>query len=142
MKVKNPGVVMSGLCICVIGLAHLLFPNHGYGREVRAFFCQNAEIADHFYYLATYALCSFLLFIGALTLIVGSLGDQYTGIVRAYCLLSVLLWSTRLALELVYPVEVKLFGMDNLSMKLIVTLIVIISGFIVGIFKTYSQGQH
>lgn len=129
---RNIGFITSGSIILIIGLAHTLFPTYGYSDDVQAFFKQSPAIADHFYYLATYAICSFLLFIGLVTIYIGAsvgFARRNSKFITYYAALSIALWIARLALELKYPVKLSLFGISDPTKNLVIVLSIIVVGF-------------
>jgi len=142
MKTKNIGLIFSGSIILLIGLAHIIFPAYGYSNDIQGYFKQFPQIADHFYYLATYAICLFLLFIGLITIYIGTsakLANHNSEFIKYYAFLSIAVWSGRLLLEIKYPVKLSLFGIHEPTKNLIVVLVLIVIGFIAGLFKTFSM---
>lgn len=137
MKARNIGLICSGCIISLIGLVHIIFPTYGYSDDVQDFFKQSPPIADHFYYLATYAICSFLLFIGLVTIYIGAsleFAKNNSKFITYYTVLSIALWAGRLALEIKYPVKLSLFGIHDPTKNLVIVLSLIVIGFIVGLF--------
>lgn len=142
MKARNIGLIFSGSIILLIGLAHTIFPAYGYSKDVQEYFKQSPQIADHFYYLATYAICSFLLFIGLITVYIGTsntLANHNSKFIRYYSILSIVVWSGRLILEIKYPVKLSLFGIHEPTKNLIIVLSLIVIGFIAGLFKSFTM---
>ena len=134
---RNIGLIFSGSIITLIGIGHLFFPTFGYSEDVQSYLRQSPQIADHFYYLATYAICSFLLFMGTTTIYMGSLKDsaQNPQFIRFFIIMSIVLWSARLLMELKYPVKLSLFGISEPTNSLFIALSLIIIGFMVGLAK-------
>lgn len=144
MKTRNFGLICSGCIISVIGLAHTIFPTYGYSDEVQDFFKKSPLMADHFFYLATYAICSFLLFIGAVTIYVGAsieFGKNNSKFISYYTVLSIALWSGRLLLEIKYPVRLSLFKISEPTNNLVIVLSLIVIGFTVGLFTNLKLSR-
>jgi len=136
MKKRNIGLILSGSMILLIGLAHIIFPVYGYSDDVQDFFRQSPSISDHFYYLATYAICSFLLFIGLVTIYIGAsveFVNRNSKPITYYSVLSIALWAGRLVLEMRYPVKLSLFGIHDPTGNLVIVLSFIVVGFILGL---------
>jgi len=141
MKARNIGLICSGCIILLIGLAHIIFPIYGYGKDVQDFFKQSHAISDHFYYLATYAICSFLLFIGLVTIYIGAsvkFIKHNSKFIKYYTVLSIVLWTSRLVLEIKYPVNLTLFGIHDPSKNLMIVLSLIVIGFIFGLLTNFK----
>lgn len=144
MKAGNIGLISSGCMISLIGLAHTVFPVYGYGDDVQDFFKQSPSVADHFYYLATYAICSFLLFIGLVTIYIGASPEfvkNNSKFITYYTVLSIALWSGRLLLEIKYPVRLSLFGITNPTNNLVIVLSLIVIGLITGLFTNLKLSR-
>lgn len=139
---KITGLLVSGSLIPLIGIGHIFFPVYGYDGTVQAFFRQSPPIADHFYYLATWAICNFLLFMGITTIYIGwsaKLRIQSPGFIRFFCLLSAVLWLLRLLLELRYPVQLSLFGIAAPTNNLIIVLSIIVAGFVLAWYQVRER---
>lgn len=145
MKEKNIGLICSGCIILLIGVAHTIFPIYGYSDDVQDFFKQSPPIADHFYYLATYAICSFLLFIGLVTVWIGvsaEFAKRNPKFITYYSVLSIILWTSRIALEIKYPVKLSLFGIHSPSLNLMIVLSLIVIGFILGLLTNLKLQRN
>ena len=91
--------------VLVIGIAHLFMPEFGY-RTADLAAIPSAQKA-HFVDLGTYAIASFLLGFGLLSLIIArmappALAIWFSGILA-------IIWIARLLLEMLYPVDLPLF---------------------------------
>lgn len=137
---RNLGLIFSGSLITIIGIGHIFFPTYGYDQDVQSFFYKSPLIADHFYYLATYAICSFILFIGITTIYLGSSKKLAANpeFIRYFIALSILLWGARLLMELKYPVKLSLYGIPSPTKNLVIVLSLIVTGFVAGLVKTFK----
>lgn len=102
----------------VIGLAHFLMPTFGYDPAVPAE--MSARYTAHFFYLGTYAIGGFLVASGVISLYTSELADTSTAALFAG--LMTLVWGWRTALEVIYPVDLRLFVLDRPTVVLLPTL--------------------
>jgi hypothetical protein len=118
IKLLQISLRLGGIITLAIGLAHLFFPNAGYGREIAD--SMSPAIRDHFFFLATYAIAGFLLSLGAISVLFSRLGHLPSSITIA-CVLAAL-WLARLGMELAWPVEVPLFILQRPSSLILPTI--------------------
>lgn len=106
-----PGLFLffGGLIPFAIGVAHLFLPSYGFDRSVLDGF--SAEIRNHFVYLSLYAIASFLLCFGFFSFYMSF--RPVSEATAVFNLLMVLVWGTRTLLEVLYPVELALFQVQN-----------------------------
>lgn len=95
---------VAGSIVLCIGLAHLAMPTWGYDPAVAEAF--TAQSRAHFYDLGTYAIGSFLIALGTLSL---AFSRRPSPEAATYCVAMTVLWSTRFGLELLFPVDLSLF---------------------------------
>ncbi len=112
------GLAVGGCLMLMIGIGHLFLPTWGYDPALVA--SLGAPLADHFYYLATYALCAFFLTQGGLSLWLAWRPPSRTGLAVATAL--AIWWWGRLYLEGRYPVVVALFGIERPTSLLTVVI--------------------
>jgi len=115
LKFLQISLRLGGLVTVAIGLAHLLFPGSGYSHNIPD--SMPPAVRAHFYYLATYAIATFLLSIGSISVLFSRLNHVPSAVLIA-CVLAVL-WTARFGLEILYPVEVRLFVMARPSVILL-----------------------
>jgi hypothetical protein len=99
---------IGGLFTLFIGIAHIFMPDLGYEPSVPL--SMTPAIRDHFYYLATYAICTFLLTLGVISIYASKI--KYVNVSLFICIILSVLWIGRTILEIKYPVHVKLFFLD------------------------------
>lgn len=114
-QILKSALLIGGIATMAIGIAHIFMPSLGYDSDVAS--SMSAEIRNHFYFLATYAICSFLLTLGFLSIYFSKL--TYPDASFVVCAVLSVLWIARLMLELKYPVEVRLFVVDRPSTVLL-----------------------
>ncbi len=106
--VKTP-LLIGGAITLFIGIGHIFIPAMGYEESVSQ--SMQPAIRDHFYYLATYAICSFLLAFGLLSIYFLRTGpSRHTTV---FATIMALVWITRMVLEFIYPVEVRIFMLEH-----------------------------
>lgn len=106
---------IAGAMVLAIGLAHIAMPTHGYAPSVAAGL--SAQEKAHFYDLATYAIASFLIAFGGMSLFLSYRRASLEA--AAFSGLMLLVWAVRLGLELLYPVDFALFFVTEPHLGLI-----------------------
>jgi uncharacterized membrane protein len=104
-------LLTGGIFTSFIGIAHIFMPQQGYDSSIPL--GMPPEIRDHFYYLATYAICAFLLTLGFISIYTSQI--KYPRISFVICLALGVLWISRTVLEIKYPVHLHLFFLNNPS---------------------------
>jgi len=113
-------MVTGGLIPLVVGIGHLFLPRFGFEAEILAQF--DPETRAHFVELALYAIASFLLAFAGLSFYFAGHMQLLTSRIFAFVMSAV--WLVRAALEVMFPVEISLFGMKDLSFRIIVISLV------------------
>lgn len=108
-KTAQLSLLFGGIWVCFIGIGHIFMPTLGYDRQVPM--SMSKEVSEHFYYLGTYAICSFLISLGIISIYVSRL--QQPGILKFFAGLFSFLWIGRTIMEVVYPVKLKLFFLSD-----------------------------
>jgi len=108
-------LLTGGILTTAIGIAHIFIPSLGYSDNIVV--NMNTEIRNYFDYLATYAICAFLLTLGFLSIYFSRL--TYPRASFVVCSTLSVLWIARLVLELKYPVEIPLFVMQRPTVVLL-----------------------
>ncbi len=103
------GLWIGGGVIFMIGLGHIFMPGLGYPANVTDGW--SAAALDHFYYLATYSICGFLLAIGALSFLHGA--GVVTRLTAWFASIMSALWALRLMLEIKYPVAIPIYFVEQ-----------------------------
>jgi hypothetical protein len=112
------GLRAGGLVVIAIGLAHFFLPTFGYDPAIPA--AMDPGSGAHFFYLGTYAIGGFLIAFGIISLYTSKLADTRTAALFAG--LMALMWGWRTALEIIYPVELRLFILDRPTLVLLPAL--------------------
>jgi hypothetical protein len=119
---------IGGLFTLFIGIAHIFMPDLGYEPSVPL--SMAPVIRDHFYYLATYAICGFLLTLGIISIYASKI--KYIRVSLFICIVLSVLWIGRTILEIKYPVHVKLFFLDIPTVALLPVIMFIALTYSVG----------
>lgn len=107
---------LGGSVPFIIGVAHLFLPTWGFDPKVIGEF--PPEVRAHFVDLSLYAIASFLLAFAAL-----SFYFAMATITRATFVFNIIMffvWGIRTILEILFPVELALFGVANPSVQILV----------------------
>lgn len=102
-------LTVGGLITCLIGLGHVFMPTLGYDPQIAQ--SMAPAVRAHFYYLGTYAICAFLWSLGLLSLYFGRTAQD--GAARIVCSILAALWTVRAILEILYPVDLRLFFLHS-----------------------------
>jgi len=102
-------LLVAGCFVTLIGLVHIFMPTLGYEESIPK--SMPKELADHFYYLGTYAICTFLLTLGFISIYASGL--KYPDVSFTLSVAFSLLWISRAIFERIYPVRLKLFFLDT-----------------------------
>lgn len=108
-RLLRGALCIGGLFTALIGIGHIFMPTLGYDNAVAATMTQ--DIRDHFYYMGTYAICVFLLSFAFLSLYFSSLRYPYASLV--VCSVLAVFWISRAVFELLYPVELRIFFLEQ-----------------------------
>lgn len=100
---------VAGGLILLIGLGHVLMPTLGYSASATAGMSVAAK--DHFYFLGTYAICSFLLAFSALSIAASYAPGVWT--TRTFSVVMAAVWTSRVILEVRYPVALQIYVLRN-----------------------------
>lgn len=103
--VQRAALAFGGAVTMMIAIGHIFLPNWGYDPTIRE--CMATPVQDHFYYLATYGICTFLFAFAALSLYfawrVENSATTFISLLLAF------IWVARFVLEFIYPVELSMF---------------------------------
>ncbi|WP_166964553.1 hypothetical protein [Yeosuana marina] len=127
-KFLSRALLIGGIFTMIIGVAHIFMPTFGYSPQI--FNSMEANVRDHFYYLATYAICGFLLTLGLISIYFSKLKSIKDSFMVS-ALLTVL-WISRLVLEYFYPVEVSLFFIKSPHKILFSAIAFIVITYLIG----------
>jgi hypothetical protein len=101
-------MLVAGMLTLMIGIGHVFLPTMGYEDSVQS--AMPPAIREHFYYLGTYAICSFLLAFGFISIYFSRTKLSNQTVVVSFVL--ALVWGSRAIFEFIYPVELKIFMLD------------------------------
>lgn len=119
---------LAGGAVLAIGLSHFVMPSWGYAADDIAAVPDLQR--DHFVYLGTYAIGSFLVSFGALSLIADARrGDRFETVFFG---LMTAVWAGRLGLEAIYPVDLPLFFLARPHAVLSAAIALIFLGYAIG----------
>lgn len=102
-------MLIGGIFTFIIGVGHIFLPSMGYDKSVPL--SMEPEVSEHFYYLGTYAICSFLLALGAISIYFSRIKLSQQTVVISFIL--ALVWIARAVFEFIYPVMLKIFMLDT-----------------------------
>ena len=119
-------LLIPGVPITIIGIAHIPLPLVGYDPTIASAMAES--VRDHFYYLATWAICAFLLGMGALTIYFSQRGGTREA-TRVFAAVMLAVWLARLALEFLFPVRLSLYGVKDPGVFLPWVIATIVAGF-------------
>lgn len=100
-RVERAALRLAGALVLTIGIGHAFLPTLGYPTSTTD--AMSPTVKDHFYYLGTYAIGTFLLGFAVLSFIYSTRPSLVFSTTMAA------VWTTRLALEFAYPVDVQIF---------------------------------
>jgi len=116
---------VAGGLVLLIAVGHAFMPAWGYPESVRN--GMTSAVKEHFYYLGTYAICTFLLAFAVLTFYHSRLVGSPATLVFSGTMAVV--WWLRLALEFSYPVDVPIFFLEYPHPVLVPVLTIIAVAF-------------
>jgi hypothetical protein len=114
---------MAGGLLLLIGIGHMFMPEWGYAPSVVA--GMTAVVEAHFYHLGTYAIGSFLMAFGIMSLVHARQPDSAT--THAFTTVMGLVWVFRVALEFQYPVRLTIFVLHD-PHPVLAPLLILIAG--------------
>jgi hypothetical protein len=113
---------LAGALVLAIAAGHAVLPTLGYAPSASAGMTGAAR--DHFYYLGTYAIGAFLLGFAVLTFVHSARPPSL-----AFPAVMTAVWTLRLALELAYPVDLRIFVLDRPTTVIAPVLVTIAAAF-------------
>ena len=129
MRLARLATRIAGLMVLAIGLAHFAMPGFGYAPEALAAIPEAQR--NHFVYLGTYAIGTFLVSFGVITLVADPGGRSR--LEKVFYGSMAIVWGVRLALEFVYPVDLSLFFVARPHPMLVLAVAVIWAGYLAGL---------
>lgn len=124
-------LLIGGICVTLIGIMHIFMPAMGYENTIPL--SMPSEVSNHFYYLGTYAICTFLLTLGFLSIYASRI--HHADVSFVICSAFSLLWINRAVLEIIYPVRLKLFFLSVPTVVLLPLIILIATVYTGGSFS-------
>lgn len=132
-------MLIGGILTLIIGIGHIFLPTAGYESSVPL--SMQPPVREHFYYLGTYAICSFLLALGFISIYFSRTSFTKQTVVISFAL--AFIWISRAVLEFIYPVELKIFMLDYPHDALrIVTIFLALLYFISSWFGTVLNARQ
>jgi hypothetical protein len=117
-RFRSLALTVGGSITCIIGVAHIFMPTLGYDQSVPQ--AMAPAVRAHFYYLGTYAICGFLLSLGLLSLYFARFAETRHALV--VCTVLAFFWTARTILEILYPVDLRLFVLASPHLALLVVI--------------------
>lgn len=126
--IANLATRLAGMIVLAIGLAHIFLPEFGYATADLVAVPDPQR--EHFVLLGTYAIASFLLTFAVMTL----LADRNSTSVQTTIFLGLMtvVWGVRIALEIIYPVRLALFGISSPHPALLVVTAIVCGAYAIG----------
>jgi hypothetical protein len=116
---------VAGTLVSLIAIGHIFMPAFGYADAVTS--GMPVPVKEHFYYLGTYAICTFLFAFATLTFYHARTAGTPAALVFSATMAVV--WWLRVALEFSYPVDVPIFFLDRPHPVLVPVLLIIAIAF-------------
>ncbi|MCF6244489.1 MAG: hypothetical protein L3J43_05580 [Sulfurovum sp.] len=116
----NPVIFIAGTIEVLVGLLHFFMPLFFDKSET---FIQLADIEMNFLLLLTYAVGILLVAFGATTILLARKQKELEKILYFYLIIHSLLWTARIVLELLYPVNLEMFGVKPFTLVVLPGLI-------------------
>jgi hypothetical protein len=125
LQVERWSLRVAGTLVSLIAIGHIFMPAFGYPDTVTS--GMPVAIKEHFYYLGTYAICTFLFAFATLTFYHARTAG--TPAARVFSATMAAVWWLRVALEFSYPVDVPIFFLDRPHPVLVPVLLIIAIAF-------------
>lgn len=126
-------MIVGGVVTGMIAIGHIFMPEFGYDKIVPQ--AMEYSVREHFYYLGTYAVCLFLMVFSALSLFFS--GFKYPKATSVVCTMLFVFWCGRTVLEVVYPVNLKIFFLDNPHVVLLPVISTLCAVYFVSTVKSW-----
>jgi hypothetical protein len=128
LRVERWGLRVAGTLVSLIAVGHIFMPAFGYPAAVTS--SMTAPVKEHFYYLGTYAICTFLFAFATLAFYhARTAGTPAAPAGRAFSATMAVVWWLRVALEFSYPVDVPIFFLDRPHPVLVPVLLIVAIAF-------------
>jgi hypothetical protein len=125
LQVERWSLRVAGTLMALIAIGHIFMPAFGYPDAVTS--GMSAPVKDHFYYLGTYAICTFIFAFATLTFYHASAAG--TPAARVFSMTMAAAWWLRVALEVAYPVDVPIFFLERPHPVILPVLLIIATAF-------------
>lgn len=120
IKNKHPVIVSAGVIEILVGLLHFFMPLF---FDKSKTFGQLPNIEMDFLLLLTYAVGILLIAFGATTILLSRKQKELEKILYFYLIIQSILWVGRIVLELLYPVNLEMFGVEPFTLVVLPGLI-------------------
>lgn len=124
-QVERWSLRVAGTLVSLIAIGHLFMPAFGYPDAVSS--GMTVPVKEHFYYLGTYAICTFLFAFATFTFYHARTAG--TPAARAFSATMAVVWWLRVALEFSYPVDVPIFFLGRPHPVLVPVLLIVAIAF-------------
>lgn len=125
LQVERWSLRGAGTLVSLIAIGHIFMPIFGYPDTVTS--GMPVPVKEHFYYLGTYAICTFLFAFATLTFYHARTAG--TPAARVFSATMAAVWWLRVALEFSYPVDVPIFFLDRPHPVLVPVLLTVAIAF-------------
>ena len=137
-KIKSL-LIVAGIVEILVGLLHFAMPYFIYQSNG---FMNLTNIESDFVLLVTYAVGILLVAFGATTIVLSTQVNVITKLIFYYVLIQIILWTARIALELLYPLQLNMFYIEPFTAIVLPGLVIELSLFVSAIFFIYRFMQN
>ena len=121
-------LLLAGIIEILVGFLHFFMPYFLYQSSG---FEQLNSIESDYLLLVTYAVGVLLVAFGAITLLFAIKIDKLKEVIFYYLLIKIILWTARVILEILYPLELSMFYIEPFTSIVLPGLIIELCLFIV-----------
>jgi len=137
-KIKSL-LIVAGIVEILVGLLHFAMPYFIYQSNG---FMNLTNIESDFVLLVTYAVGILLVAFGATTIVLSTQVNVITKLIFYYVLIQIILWTARIALELLYPLQLNMFYIEPFTAIVLPGLVIELSLFVSAVFFIYRFMQN
>ena len=124
-------LIVAGVQEIMVGALHFMMP---YFLNQSEGFLQLSSIEMDFVMLVTFATGILLVAFGGVTLLLSKIDSSMIKVLYYYLWIKIILWATRVVLELVYPVNLDMFYINPFTLAVFPGLVSELGLFIVAMF--------
>ena len=133
-------MIVAGVQEIMVGILHFMMP---YFLNQSAGFLQLSSVEMDFVMLVTFATGILLIAFGSVTLLLSKVDLSMIKVLYYYLWIKIILWTARVVLELVYPVNLDMFYINPFTLVVFPGLVSELVLFIIAMFlvrKTIARG--